>query len=125
KLGGYIANGYEVEGHDALTDEGGNVLGFRLRLKDADGNPIEQDVAVGDVGGVIARFLNPDSAWASQQAARAETAKDDREVDVFRRKEEVKRDVGGGKAVDMARLRNDAIKRIEEREADPMNPNAP
>lgn len=115
KLGGYIANGYEVAGHDELRDESGNLLGFRLRLKDADGNDIEQDVAVGDVGGVISRFLNPDAAWKSQMDARSAEAEDRREIAKHREKAEIDRDIKGTGAPDTGKLRGEAIKTLRER----------
>jgi len=68
---GYIDHGYSLLGQENITDKDGNVVGFRLSLKDPDGKKLQQDIAVADVPKLVATFANPEAAWQSQQTARA------------------------------------------------------
>lgn len=117
RLGGYIADGYEVTGSKEFRD-GDSLLGYRLSIKLPDGKSMEQDVAVGDLPSVIATYLNPDTAWQSQMTARAnaagEQAKADREVDTYTRKKVVDAAVGVGGAGG-AKARGDAIEALRKR----------
>lgn len=87
---GYIDHGYELVGQDEITDADGNVLGFRLRVKDGEGNEIEQDVTVQDVPRVVSTFANPDAAWQSQVAARTRQTERKEELEDFEAKEGIK-----------------------------------
>jgi hypothetical protein len=110
KLKGYIAHGYEMVGQEDIMDQAGQVVGYRLKVKGPDGKTIEQDVAVGDVPKVIATFANPDAAWQSQQAARADAAKREQEMGDFEKKEQIKSKYDKGKAPDYEKSYADAKK---------------
>lgn len=72
---GYLDHGYELLGQEDIKDDRGNTVGFRLKVKMPGGKTIDQDIAVGDVGKIVATFANPDAAWQSQQAAAEEKRK--------------------------------------------------
>ncbi len=87
---GYIDHGYELVGQDEIKDADGNLLGFRLRVKDGEGNEIDQDVTLQDVPRVVSTFANPDSAWQSQVAARERQTERKEELEDFEAKEGIK-----------------------------------
>jgi len=93
KIKGYIEHGYEVTGQQPIVDESGNTVGYRLTIRDGDGEPIEQDIAVADIPRLISTFANPDSAWASQVEARQKAAEADdkqrRELDTHEKKKQI------------------------------------
>lgn len=124
QIEGYIKHGFELMGQDTITDADGNVLGYRLKIKDPDGNEVEQDIAVQDLPNMIATFANPEAAWASQQEARAAAAEREAELEDFRAREEIKREVSGA-GDNSEQLRANAIKALRDRMApDPLNPDA-
>lgn len=124
QIEGYIEHGFELMGQDTITDADGNVLGYRLKIKDPDGNEVEQDIAVQDLPNMIATFANPEAAWASQQEARAAAAEREADLEDFRSREEIKREVSGS-GDNSAELRISAIETLRERMApDPLNPEA-
>jgi hypothetical protein len=93
QIGGYMAPGdMSVEGQEEIVDEAGNLVGFRLRIKAADGSTKEQDIPVGDVPRVISTFVNPDAAYQSQVATRAAATKRTQDLE----------DYGAKKAIDAA-----------------------
>lgn len=87
---GYIDHGYELVGQDEIRDAAGTLLGFRLRVKDAEGNEVEQDVTVDDVPRIVSTFANPDSAWQSQVATRERQTKRNEDLEDFEAKEGIK-----------------------------------
>jgi hypothetical protein len=114
KLGGYIAGDFDIDEKEPIVDESGATIGFRITIRDNDGNETVQDVALDDVPNVIATFANPQAAWESQQAAAADRTKRDNEFDDWKRKEDYKTENDAG-------AREDAIKSLRERIAvDPL-----
>lgn len=105
---GYIEHGFELTGQEDIVDQSGAVIGYRLKVKDADGKIIEQDVAVGDVPKVIATFANPDAAWMSQEAARGEKAKREQEIADYEKKEQIKSRYAKGSTPDYEKAYSDA-----------------
>lgn len=107
---GYIAHGYELVGQEDITDQNGQVVGYRLKVKGPDGKEMVQDVAAGDVPKVIATFANPEAAWQSQQAAKADAAKRDQELTDFETKEKIKAKYTKDKQPDYEKTYADAKK---------------
>lgn len=114
KVGGYIKSGYEVAGQQEMKDPAGNLLGYRLTLRDQGGKEINQDIAVGDVGRVISTFLNPEVAWQSQAAAQADAAKTQTELAVYDAKKAIDAKYDGASGLGV-KGRADAIKQLRER----------
>ncbi|EHK57739.1 hypothetical protein MAXJ12_08449 [Mesorhizobium alhagi CCNWXJ12-2] len=113
---GYIEHGYELVGQDELVDEQGNTIGYKLRVRDQDGKELEQDILSGDVPRMISTFANPDAAWQSQVAKRAEAEKRKEGLEDFETKEGIKKKYGSG--TDDAKAYNDARKALEENDLD-------
>lgn len=111
QMKGYIDHGYEVLGHDSIAAPDGSVAGYRLRLKTPDGKEVEQDVQKADMPRLIATFLNPEAAWDSQVKARAETAKDAKELDQYEAKKKIDKQYGTGEN----KTRGDAIAALRKR----------
>jgi hypothetical protein len=89
KLKGYIDHGYEISGKDVIKDTAGNVLGYRLKMKSADGKDIQQDIRSEDLPNLIATFANPEAAWKSQQAAAAAKAKKAEDLETYKAKKDI------------------------------------
>lgn len=71
---GYIDHGYTLVGQDELRDKDGNLRGYRVTVKDSDGNEHKQDIKPEDLPQVIANVMNPVAAGQSQIAARQKAA---------------------------------------------------
>lgn len=100
KLKGYINNGYEVVGHEAILGQDGAQQGYRIKLKTPDGKDIQQDVRTQDLPKIIATFGNPQAAWESQVAARAQADKDKKELETYEQKKKIDRQYGVGPTKD-------------------------
>lgn len=100
KLKGYINNGYEVLGQEALLGQDGAQQGYRIKLKTPDGKDIVQDVRTQDLPKLIATFGNPEAAWESQVAARAQADKDKKELETYEAKKKIDRQYGVGPTKD-------------------------
>lgn len=97
RLGGYIGEGFDISDKEEITDRKGNVLGYRLTIKDAGGNEVQQDVAIDDVPAMVSRFANPQTAWETQMATAAKRAERDAEFADFTRREDYKADIASTK----------------------------
>jgi hypothetical protein len=93
---GYINHGYEIGDQTEIVDNGGKLQGYRLNLKTQDGETITQDVPLKDIPTLLGQYLNPQAAWASQQAAAAADAKDKRELKNYTDKKGIDRQMGDG-----------------------------
>ncbi len=111
KLKGYINNGYEVIGHEAILGQDGAQQGYRIKLKTPDGKDIQQDVRTQDLPKIIATFGNPQAAWESQVAARAQADKDKKELETYEAKKKIDRQYGTGPTKE----RGDAITALRKR----------
>ncbi|UYZ08259.1 hypothetical protein CFBP5507_04425 [Agrobacterium salinitolerans] len=111
KLKGYINNGYEVVGHEAILGQDGAQQGYRIKLKTPDGKDIQQDVRTQDLPKIIATFGNPQAAWESQIAARAQADKDKKELETYEAKKKIDRQYGVGQTKD----RGSAITALRKR----------
>ncbi|MNK99277.1 hypothetical protein D3C87_1196650 [compost metagenome] len=100
KLKGYINNGYEVIGHEAILGQDGAQQGYRIKLKTPDGKDIQQDVRTQDLPKIIATFGNPQAAWESQVAARASEQKRKEELEDYKAKKVIDRQYGVGPTKD-------------------------
>ncbi len=100
KLKGYINNGYEVVGHEAILGQDGAQQGYRIKLKTPDGKDIQQDVRTQDLPKIIATFGNPQAAWESQVAARTQADKDKKELETYEAKKKIDRQYGVGPTKD-------------------------
>lgn len=110
KLKGYIDNGYEVLGQEAYTTEGG-VPAFKIRVRTPDGKEVNQSLRAQDLPKLIATFGNPQAAWESQVAARAQADKDKKELDTYEAKKKIDRQYGVGQTKD----RGSAITALRKR----------
>lgn len=104
---GYIDHGYELAGQEEIRDDAGNVLGYRLNVKDQDGKTFQQDIAIADIPKVVSVFANPDAAWQSQVAAQQRQSKRKEDMEDFTTKEKVKASL---KTTDHTKAYNDARK---------------
>ncbi len=111
KLKGYINNGYEVIGHEPILGQDGAQQGYRIKLKTPDGKDIQQDVRTQDLPKIIATFGNPQAAWESQVAARAQADKDKKELETYEAKKKIDRQYGTGPTKE----RGDAITALRKR----------
>ncbi len=111
KLKGYINNGYEVIGHEAILGQDGAQQGYRIKLKTPDGKDIQQDVRTQDLPKIIATFGNPQAAWESQVAVRAQADKDKKELETYEAKKKIDRQYGTGPTKE----RGDAITALRKR----------
>ncbi len=111
KRKGYINNGYEVIGHEAILGQDGAQQGYRIKLKTPDGKDIQQDVRTQDLPKIIATFGNPKAAWESQVAARAQADKDKKELETYEAKKKIDRQYGTGPTKE----RGDAITALRKR----------
>lgn len=100
KIKGYINNGYEVLGHEAILGPDGSQQGYRISLKTPDGKDIQQDVRTQDLPKIIATFGNPQAAWESQVAARAQVDKEKKELETYEAKKKIDRQYGVGPTKD-------------------------
>ncbi len=100
KLRGYINNGYEVLGQEPLLGQDGAQQGYRIKLKTPDGKDIVQDVRTQDLPKLIATFGNPEAAWESQVAARAQADKEKKELETYEAKKKIDRQYGVGPTKD-------------------------
>lgn len=115
KVQGYIAGDFDIDEKDEIQGPDGRLIGYRVTLRDSDGNETVQDIALEDIPTVIATFANPVAAWESQQAARANTQKREGELEDYRRKKEIDASLDGNKD------RGTAIKALRDRiKADPL-----
>lgn len=104
---GYIDHGYELAGQEEIKDEAGNVLGYRLNVKDQNGKTFQQDIAIADIPKVVSVFANPDAAWQSQVAAQQRQKERKEDLEDFTKKEKVKADL---KTTDHTKAYTDARK---------------
>jgi hypothetical protein len=117
KVRGYIGDDFDIDEKEEIRDETGAVLGYRVTIRDNDGNETIQDIALEDIPTVIATFANPQAAWESQQATRAANSKREQELDDYETKKEIDARYSGK---DNA-ARTAAIKALRERmKVDPM-----
>jgi hypothetical protein len=113
KLKGYMSHGYEVLGQESITNDKGQVGGYRIKLKTPDGKELLQDIRTEDLPRLIATFGNPQAAMESQIAASTAKAKADQELDTYRKKKAVDKEFGVGKNDD--KLRADAVTALRKR----------
>lgn len=95
---GYMDHGMELIGQDELQDKAGNVLGYRIRYKDADGKEGMTDIRASDVPRVIATYANPYEAFKSKQEVAAAAAKKQDDLDNYRTKKLIDKEVGADSA---------------------------
>jgi len=88
QLKGYIDHGYTLDGKDDLQQDG-KTIGFRVRLKDPDGNITSQDIPVGQLGTAISTLLSPDAAIAQNAAARAAATKRSQDLEDYTTKKKI------------------------------------
>lgn len=118
KVRGYIGDDYDIDEKEPIVDEDGNTLGYRITIRDGDGNETVQDIALDDIPNVIATFANPQAAWESQQATRVRNTERKEELEDFEAKERIKAGYSNDE-------RTTAIKSLRDRmKADPLNPEA-
>lgn len=112
KVNGYIEHGMEFLGQEEIKDEAGTVIGFRLKMKDAKGKQLEQDIAVADIPRMISTFANPDAAWQSQVASSAAKQKRGEEIEDYTTKKQVDQKYGkpGDDAESYRKVREDLLK---------------
>lgn len=96
KVKGYMNNGYQVLGHEAIVGQDGSQQGYRISLKTPDGKDVSQDVRTQDLPKLIATFGNPQAAWESQVASRAATDKKRDELETYEAKKKIDRQYGTG-----------------------------
>ena len=113
KVKGYINNGYEVIGHEPILGQDGTQQGYRINLKTPDGKDIQQDVRTQDLPKIIATFGNPQAAWESQVAARAQADKDKKELDTYEQKKVIDRKYGVGQTKDRGSAITSLRKRLD------------
>lgn len=113
KLKGYINNGYEVIGQEPLLGQDGAQQGYRIMLRTPDGKDIAQDVRLQDLPKIIATFGNPEAAWESQVAARAQADKDKKELETYEAKKKIDRQYGLGPTKDRGAAITTLRKRFE------------
>lgn len=89
KIRGYIAGDFDIDEKEPITDENGNLLGYRITIRDDEGNETVQDVAVEDIPTVISTFANPQAAWESQQAAAASDRQRADELEDYEARKEI------------------------------------
>lgn len=115
KVRGYISGDFDIDEKEPIQDEAGNTIGYRVILRDNDGNETVQDIALDDIPSVIATFANPVAAWESQVAARAANSKRETDMEDYRRKKEIDASFSPDKG------RESAIKSLRDRiKADPL-----
>jgi hypothetical protein len=110
KVKGYIEHGYELVGQEPITDGSGSVVGYRLKIKEGDGDTLEQDIAVEDLPRLIATFANPDAAWASQQEAQAAQRKRMEDLEDHEAKKKIDRKYSDDPADDYRKARDTLMK---------------
>lgn len=110
KVKGYIDHGYDLKSQEPIADADGNTVGYRLTLSQADGDEIEQDIAVEDIGRLIATYANPEAAWNSQIESQNAKKKQDAEVETHRRKKEVDQEFKADPAADYRKAREERMK---------------
>lgn len=96
RVKGYIEHGLELQGQEPIEDADGNLVGYRLKIKQPDGDVIEQDIAIEDLPRLIATFANPDAAWQSQQEARAAADKRKTELEDYEKKKQIEKKYAAG-----------------------------
>lgn len=111
RLGGYIGDGFDISDKEEITDKKGNVLGYRLTIKDAQGNEAQQDVALDDIPDMVTRFSNPQSAWESQIAKQAKN--DERRIEL--EDYEAKKEIDARYSTSGSKTRPEAIKALRDR----------
>lgn len=111
KLKGYIADDFDIDEKEPIESEDGTLLGYRITIRDANGDETVQDVALDDIPSVIASFTNPEAAWASQAATAADTKKRANELDDYEAKKEIDARTSGNEN----KARTEAIKALRER----------
>lgn len=121
KLKGYLDHGLELSDKEEIKDANGNVVGYRVTLKDGD-NLIHQDIALEDIPNVIATFANPEAAFQSQQASKAARAKHDEDMNDYREKKQIDNETEGD-----SKYRQKAIEALRKRFEDEraLNPEQP
>lgn len=113
KLKGYINHGYEVLGHEPILGQDGAQQGYRIKLKTPDGKDVQQDVRTQDLPKIIATFGNPQAAWESQVAARAQADKDKKELETYEAKKKIDRQYGVGPTKDRGAAITSLRKRLD------------
>lgn len=111
KRKGYISHGFEINGQDQIVDPSGKLQGYRLYMKGPDGKEIQQDLPLDQVPKLIATYLNPEAAWQSQVAGKAEDAKTARELATYEEKKKIDKQYGTGGD----KRRGDAIDSLRKR----------
>lgn len=117
KVRGYIGDDFDIDEKEEIRDETGALLGYRITIRDSDGNETQQDIATEDIPTVIATFANPQAAWESQQAAAVKKSEREAALEDYETKAEIdaRHDNGG------AANRTAAIKALRDRiKVDPM-----
>lgn len=90
KVKGYLDHSYKIDGEEEITDKAGNVTGYRVRLLDGDGAPVEWEVTPENVVDGIATLFNPEAAFQTHLDARAAKSEAALEVDTYGKKEAIK-----------------------------------
>ncbi len=110
QIKGYIEHGYELDGQEPLIDPTGKSIGYRLKVKGADGKIVEQDIRTEDLPRMIATFANPEAAWQSHVTAAADAKKSEDELKTYAAKKEIDKayglgNVGKGRSTAITALR--------------------
>ena len=118
KLKGYIADDFDIDEKEPIEAEDGTLLGYRITIRDANGDETVQDVAVDDIPTVIASFTNPEAAWSSHVAANTAKTARENELEDYETKKEIDARTSGGPD----KARTAAIVGLRKRMvADPLN----
>lgn len=113
KLGqvkGYMDHGYQIHGQENIMVDG-KLTGYRIKMTTPDGKDVDQDIAPGDLPKMIATFANPEAAWKTQEEARQKAAARKTELEDYRTKKLIDKQVGTGDT----KVRSDAIKALRKR----------
>lgn len=98
KLTGYVDHGFELLGHEQIVDKTGAAVGFRVKVKDPDGNEVVQDITNADLPRMVSTWLNPQAAFESREATKAAGNKRQTELQDYEEKKKIdKKYEGGGK----------------------------
>lgn len=80
---GYLDHSFELAGKDEVKDADGNVSGYRVRLKNGDGEEAIWDVDANNVVAGISSIFNPEAAYQSKLAAKEKRDAAALEVETF------------------------------------------
>lgn len=111
KINGYLNSDYEITNAEPVEDDNGQTIGYRLTI-DANGEDIEQDIALQDIPQVISTFANPAAAFQSQMEAQARDDQKREELDTYAKKKAI--DAESKRGANDNKLRADALKSLTD-----------